>query len=42
MGLTGGVALHVNDTFGVLSDLPGVEGPNPDRDFHGPRHGCGV
>lgn len=39
--LTCGVALHVNDAFGVHAHLPGIEGTNTNSDFHrSPRHGC--
>lgn len=40
--LTCSVALHLNDTFGFLAHLPGVEGPNSNSDFYRrPRHICG-
>lgn len=40
--LTCSVALHLNDTFGFLANLPGVEGPNSNSDFYRcPRHICG-
>lgn len=39
--LTCSVALHLNDTFGLLARLPGVEGPHSNGDFYGrPRHVC--
>lgn len=39
--LTCSVALHLNDTFGLLAYFPGVERPNSNGDFYRcPRHVC--
>lgn len=39
--LTCCVALHLNDTFRLLANLPGVEGPNSNGHFYRrPRHVC--